>query len=294
MKDWKEIGKKILFPPIWLTIILTIISTAGLITVFVKGWDTAPIAYGVYVLAFYTLTILCIVLWKVIPGYYRRAKDRVYDNEYTNRYITDKAYKTQMDLYSSLGINLLYVAFNGISAIVFQTYWFAIFAVYYAILAIMRFLLVRYVGKNEIGSSRKGELRRARLCAGILMTVNLALTGAVLMMVYHGRGFSYQGFLIYVVALYAFYITTTAIIDMVRYRKYNSPIMSVSKVIKLAAALVSMLFLETAMFSQFGQDTSLEVQNLMIMLTGAGISIVVVTMSLYFIIRATKELKKKE
>lgn len=60
------------------------------------------------------------------------------------------------------------------------------------------------------------------------------------------------------VALYTFYITTTAIIDIIKYRKYNSPVMSISKVIKLAAALVSMLFLETAMFAQFGADMAKE------------------------------------
>ena len=72
-------------------------------------------------------------------------------------------------------------------------------------------------------------------------------------------------------ALYTFYITTTAIIDMVKYKKYGSPIMSMSKVIKMAAALVSMLSLETAMFSQFGGEMSPAHQRLMIALTGAGV-----------------------
>ena len=114
------------------------------------------------------------------------------------------------------------------------------------------------------------------------------------MMVYFNRGFQYQGFLIYVMAMYTFYITTTAIIDMVKYRKYNSPVMSISKIIKLASALFSMLFLETAMFSQFGEENSLEMQRVMIMATGAGISVIVVAMAVYIIIRSTKEIKKLE
>jgi len=209
-----------------------------------------------------------------------------------DRYMTDAVFKSNVGLYRSLAINVIYVVVNAVSGYIYQTYWFVIFAVYYAIVAMMRFLLVRYVMKNPIGDNHLGELKRARMCGYILMTVNLALSGAVLMMVFFNRGFQYQGFLIYVIALYTFYITVTAVIDMVKYRKYKSPILSITKVIKMASALFSMLFLETAMFAQFGADTSPEVKRLMIMLTGAGISIVVVSMAIYMIVRTTKEIKE--
>lgn len=294
MKEWKSICSRLLFPPLWLVIILTVFSTVALVAVFVEGWEATPIAYIVYVLSFYTLTVICFACWKTIPGYYKSIKGKVYDNKYANRYLTDVAFKTHVNLYRSLIINLIYVAVNAISGIIYRTYWFGIFAVYYAIMATMRFLLVRYVNRNQIGKSRLGELKRSRLCAYILMTVNLALSGAVLMMVYFNRGFQYQGFLIYVMAMYTFYITTTAIIDMVKYRKYNSPVMSISKIIRLASALFSMLFLETAMFSQFGGETSPETQRIMIMATGGGISVLVVAMAVYMIICSTKEIKKLE
>ena len=289
--DWKRFGKKLLFPPWGIILILTAVSAAALVTVFVKGLDTSPVAYISYVFAFYTLCVLCIFCYTTLPGYWKSGKEKLYANKLANRYLTDAAFKTHVNLYRSLAINLLYVAVNAISAVVFNTHWFALFAVYYAILAVMRFLLVRYVSKNKIGASRLGELQRARLCAYILLTVNLALSGAVLMMVYFHRGFDYQGILIYVMALYTFYTTTTAIMDMVKYRRYGSPIMSMSKVIKMAAALVSMLSLETAMFSQFGGEMSMEHQRIMIMATGAGIAIIVVSMAIYMIVRTTKEIR---
>lgn len=292
MKDWKAVGYRLLFPPLWLIVLLTVFGTVALITVFVKGLEGHPLAYVVYVVSFYILIVLCLACWKTIPGYYKSIKGKVYDNKYANRYLTDVAFKTHVNLYRSLIINLLYVAMNAVSGVIYNTHWFGIFAVYYAIMAMMRFLLIRYVRHNQIGASRLGELKRARLCAYILMTVNLALSGAVLMMVYFDRGFAYQGFFIYVMALYTFYITTTAIIEMIKYRKYNSPVMSVSKIIKLAAALFSMLFLETAMFSQFGGETSPQVQQMMIMATGAGISVIVVAMAMYMIVRSTKEIRE--
>ena len=292
MRDWKEIGRKFLFPPIWLIVILTVISTVALVEIFVKGWETHPLACICYVIAFYTLTVVCILCWKVLPGCYQTVKAKLHGNKYTDRYLTDVVYKTKIGLYRSLAINLIYVAVNAVSGIIYNTHWFGIFAVYYGIIAIMRFLLVRYVGKNPIGNNHLGELKRARLCAGILLTVNLALSGAVLMMVYFDRGFQYQGFLIYVIALYTFYITMIAIIDMVKYRKYKSPVMSITKIIKMASALFSMLFLETAMFAQFGADTSPEVKRIMIMATGAGISVAVVSMAIYMIVQTTKEIKQ--
>lgn len=289
--DWKRFAKNLLFPPLWIILALTAISAVTLVAVFSKGLDATPIAYVSYVLAFYTLCVFCIFCWKTLPGYWNGGKEKLYANKYANRYLTDAAFKTHVNLYRSLAINLLYVAMNAVLAVFYKTRWFAIFAIYYAILAVMRFLLVRYVGKNKIGSSRLGELHRARLCAYILLTVNLALSGAVLMMVYFHRGFDYQGILIYVMAMYTFYITTTAILDLVKYRKYQSPIMSMSKVIKMAAALVSMLALETAMFSQFGGEMSIENQRIMIMATGAGIAIIVVVMAFYMIVRTTKEIR---
>ena len=112
------------------------------------------------------------------------------------------------------------------------------------------------------------------------------------MILYANRGFEYHGILIYVIAMYTFYVTITAIKDLVKYRKYNNPILSISKVIKMAAALVSMLSLETAMFSSFGEEMSLQEQKLMIMLTGAGVSVIVIAMASYIIIKITKEIKK--
>lgn len=294
MQAWKEFGKKLLFPPIWSVILLVIISASALVMVFVNSLEMSLLAYVSYALSAYALTVFCMLCWKVMPGYYRKVKSKLHKNKYIDRYMTDAVFKSNVGLYRSLAINVVYVVVNAVSGYIYQTYWFVIFAVYYAIIAIMRFLLVRYVVKHPIGSDRMGELKRARLCAYILLTVNLALSGAVLMMVFFNRGFQYQGILIYVIALYTFYTTTTAIIDMIKYRKYKSPVMSITKIIKMASALFSMLFLETAMFAQFGAETSAETKRIMIMATGAGISVAVVGMAVYMIVQTSKEIKNKK
>ena len=55
-----------------------------------------------------------------------------------------------------------------------------------------------------------------------------------------------------------------------------------------------MLSLETAMFSQFGGDMAPESRQLMIALTGAGVSIAVIVMSVLMIVRTAKEIKETE
>ncbi|MBP1560137.1 MAG: hypothetical protein J6C96_02705 [Oscillospiraceae bacterium] len=156
----------------------------------------------------------------------------------------------------------------------------------------MRFLLVRFVNRTGIGKNRFKELRRSRLCGYILLTVDLFLSGAVLMIIYHNKGYQYNGILIYIMAAYTFYITVIAIINLVKYRRLGNPVMSMAKIINMAAALVSMLSLETAMFSEFGKDMSPENQRIMIMLTGAGVSVIIVTMSVYSIVKNSIEIKK--
>ena len=289
---WKNIGKKLLFPPVWLMIVLAIISAVSLVFVFVKGLHESPVAYAVYIISFYTFSVICVFFAMVLPKRYKAIKQKVYNNPIGYRYMTDVQFKNHVSLYCSLAVNLLYIGTNIFSACFYDSAWFAIFAVYYIILAIMRFLLVRYINKNKLGEQRLMELRRSRLCAIILTTLNLVLSGAVLMILYQNRGFHYNGILIYVMAMYTFYVTVTAIIDLIKYRKYNNPILSTSKVIKMAAALVSMLSLETAMFSQFGEEMSPENQRIMIALTGAGVSIIIVTMEVYMIVRTTKEIKE--
>ncbi|MBR2928255.1 MAG: hypothetical protein IKC24_03765 [Oscillospiraceae bacterium] len=287
----KQLAAKLLLPPFPLILLLVSISAAALICVFRSGLESTIPAYACYVLSFYTLCVTCVFCWKTLPRYWRSGKDRLYANRYASRYLTDTTYKTHVNLYRSLLFDLMYVGVNALSAHVYHTHWFALFAVYHGILAAMRFLLLRYMRKHTLGGDRLGELRRARLCACILLTVNLALSAAVLMMIYFHRGWEYRGVLIYAMALYTFYITTTAIIELVRFRKYKSPILSMTKIVKMASALVSMLLLETAMFAQFGGDMPAAHQRIMIMATGGGIAAVVVAMASYMIIRTTNEIR---
>ncbi len=290
--DWKKIGKKLLFPPIWLMVILVIISAVALTLVFVKGMEQSILAYIVYVLAFYTLSVVCASCVLVLPKQYDIIRQKIYDSPLGNRFMTDRVFRTNVSLSVSYVISMLYVGINLWSWRILGSYWFMVLAVYYVIMAVMRYLLVRYVRIQRIGTSILGERKRSRICAYILLLINLSLTGAVLMILYQHRGYDYPGVMIYVMALYTFYSTIHAIVDIVKYRTLGSPIMSTAKIVSLSGALVSMLNLETAMLAQFGADMSMGNQRIFIILTGAGVSITVVTLSVILIVNANKEIRR--
>lgn len=290
--NWKEFCKKLLFPPVWLMVILSMVSAALLVLVFVKSWDQSPVAYGAYVLSFYTLCVVTVFCALVLPKQYRQIRNKLYSFPMIHRYLTDRVFRTKISLHVSLAINMLYVGIHLWSWYLLRSWWFVVLAVYYVIMAMMRYLLVRYVRKDQIGFSILKEWKRARVCAYILLLVNLSLSGAVLMILYQSKGFDYPGILIYIMAMYTFYSTIHATVDIIKYRALGSPIMSTAKIISLSAALVSMLNLETAMFAQFGGQMSIQQQRIFIILTGAGVSITVVTLSFLLIAKATKEIRR--
>ena len=290
--DWKKIGKKLLFPPIGLMVILVIVSAVALILVFVKGMEQSIPAYIIYVLAFYTLSVVTVFCAMVLPKQYNTIKQKIYDDPLGNRFLTDRVFRTNVSLSVSFVISMLYVGLNLWSWHMLKSYWFTVLAVYYSVMAVMRFLLVRYVRIQKIGTNILGEWKRSRICACILLLINLSLSGAVLMILYQQKGYDYPGIMIYVMALYTFYALTMSIVDIVKYRKLGSPVMSTAKIVSLSAALVSMLNLETAMFAQFGADMAPEHQRIFIILTGAGVSITVVTLSVILIVNANKEIRR--
>ena len=93
-------------------------------------------------------------------------------------------------------------------------------------------------------------------------------------------------------ALYSFYITAMTIADAVRCRKSNSPVIKMAVVVRLASALGSMLFLETAMLAQFGTDMPIGDRNILIMATGGCIAAAITALSVYMTVCTTKEIKK--
>lgn len=287
MERLKEIWNKLLHPGVPVMILCVLAGAGLLVYAFGFAGEDSPVSYGAYVFSAYALLVLCV---NVVPAL-QKGKALVCRNPYLNRYLKDVPFKLRVSLYASFAINLLYAAVNVFSGLYYRSAWFGSLAAYYTCLAVMRFSLVRYTQRQGFGENRTAEWRRCRLCGGMLALMNIALIGVVILVLHQEGSFDYAGMMIYVMAMYAFYVTVMAVVNLVRYRKYHSPVMSAAKAVNLAAALVSMLSLEIGMLNQFGTESEAAFREIMIAATGGAVCAIVAGSGIYMVVRASKALK---
>ena len=286
--NWKKLGKALLFPHIAIMIMLVPIATAFLVYSMVCLETESVIAIISYVLAAYTLTVWCFK----IPYLIHFFKTFRNENRYAIRWREDDRLRVNLSLYGSLIWNAAYAVFQLWLGFYHHTFWFYSLAGYYVSLAVMRFFLVRHTSVHKPGEKMQKELVRYRACGWVFLVMNLALALMIFFMVYWNRTFQHHEITTIAMAAYTFTTFTTAIINVVRYRKYNSPVYSASKAINMAAACVSMLTLESTMLTTFGQGESPAFRQLMLALTGIAISAFIVTMAIYMIVKGNRGLKQ--
>lgn len=281
-------------PP--LPTLLICVPAYGLVIYVLAGENVDPaVTYAAYFLSAYaliiTITGMAGVVRLVRQGMERHPLVRkLLGIPLVSRYLKEDMFRAGTALYQGFFINLLYAGIKMFSGILYRSVWFITLAVYYILLAVMRATLIHYMRKP--GKSMVTEWKRYRLCGGILLIMNAALAGMVILAVYQNSGFEYPGMLIYVMAMYAFYAVATAVRNVVKFRRYGSPVMSAAKVISLTAALVSMLSLETAMLTQFGAADDPAFRRIMTASTGAGISVIVLGMAVFMLLRSAGELRR--
>ena len=287
--DWKKLGKALLFPHIAIMILLVPIATVLLVGSMVFIGTESVIAYISYVLAAYTLTVWCFKIPYLI-NFFKTFKN---ENKYARRWQDDTRLRVNVSLYGSLAWNALYGIFQLWLGFYHHTFWFCSLGAYYICLAIMRFFLVRHTRRYAPGENMQTELKRYRACGIVFLVMNLALALIVFFMVYWNRTFEHHMITAITMAAYTFTALTAAIINVITYRKYNSPVYSASKAISFAAALVSMLTLESTMLTTFGDETmTATTQKWLLGATGGVISILIVAMAIYMIVIGTKKLKQ--
>lgn len=298
--DWekiKKILKRIFFlPSVW-TFLISIPSYGLVIYALVCENVKPEVAYLAYFLSAYAFVIT--ITWIIGSVHWVRTgienhpfAKKVLAVPFLNRCMNERVFRAKVSLYSGFLINLLYAGIKLFSGVCYKSVWFITLAVYYILLAVMRFSILHHVRRQEkIGNDQSAQWRRYRLCGIILLFMNWALTGIIVLVIHQNSGFEYPGVLIYVMALYAFYATITAVINIVKFRKYGSPVLSAAKAINLTAALVSMLSLETAMITQFGAADDEGFRQMMMSATGFAVNAIVLGMAVYMIVHATKILR---
>lgn len=210
-----------------------------------------------------------------------------------NDYRTDLWFRAEASVHISTGVNLTYSLYQAMIGLTRRSAWFDALAVYYILLTATRVLMLHYI-RHEAEDGRE-ELRRYRRC-GIMMFVLTFFVLIIGLLLNNGNSApkSYPGHMIFVVGAFTLYTLVNSARNLWAYRKLESPLISASKSVNLAASLVSLYAFQAAVFAQFRTRIRASVITLFNVGTAGIACIVVGWISLHIIVRATRALKGKE
>ena len=186
-------------------------------------------------------------------------------------------------------INLFFVFYQAYNAYRRQSLWFASLSVYYAWLTFMRVNIVTYM--QTLAADGREELRRYRKTGVYLLFLTTVVM--VLGVVSNRFGYrpTYATHMLVVVALFAVYNVTAAIINLHKGRKLEDPLISASKALSLSCALVSVYSLQTAAIGRFSKTGDVRIINFLTYATPTVIFLIIAGISLFIILRVNWVLK---
>lgn len=295
MKKLPPVVEKLLNPPLWLKILIIIPSFAGVVYVLVTGRKDA-LAYVLYAASAYSLCVVVYFLIVTLPALTRKVKsavnDKAEDIPILKSYLTDMKTKGLVGLYGGAAADLLYSAFKLVTGLMFSSVWFLSLAAYhFALLLLKIYLIVSLKRENNVDEVGLFGYNRYKATAWFLFVLNIPIGGIAALTVLKDSGFVYPGYVIYVSAMYAFYKIIWAIVNIVRFRKTNSPVLSASKAVNLVAALVSLFGLQTAMITAFSTEGKY-FRLTMNSITGLATFLLTAVIAVYMIVRAGKKTKE--
>lgn len=256
-----------------------------LIYIFIYHLEDTPLAYIAYLWSTYDLTIF--IIWFIKACKFSHSFIKANSNIYKLYHLNSKKI-LQIILYLSSSINLIYGLFKLITGIYYRSFWFITVSIYYLLLCFIKHFLVISIQKD---SSQEDKYKSLKITGIIFLLLNLILFGMILLIICQNQIFNYPGYLIYIVALYDFYLIINAFINVFKYHNHDSPILLASKCINLSVAMISMISLEVAMIYQFGNNDN-AFKIITISITGFVVSIINTLMALYMIIKSHKRIYK--
>ncbi len=275
----------------WVLFFLVGVSAVAVYSVLARKQTTSLVSCGTYLLSAYTLC--CLVFYFIEQ--YKILTARALQISFVHRYFQDFEWRTILNTYVSLAINFAFAAIKMFFSIRLSSFWFAAIAVYYIVMSIARCIIlwndrrIRSLdGQKEI---RLRQLRTYRASGYLLFVLTAALLGAVWQMVFSARSSMYPGHLIYAVAFFAFYSVITAVLNLLKVKALDNPIVSAAKIISFASALVSMLTLQTAMFASFGGTDSKALSQIMNAIFGTFVCFGVLAMAVIAVVVVQKEIR---
>lgn len=273
--------KNILFPNYVIGFVVFNLGFGLLLYVFSRHLEETPLAYVSYLLSFYALVIFSTWFYKVCKFSNNILKKSKLYNFYKEKHII----LTKVSICSSISFNLIYAVFNLVIGIYYISWWFISFAIYYLLLCFMKFSIINNINNREQAAKKLKNI------GIILLLLNFVFVGIIILIIKKNQIINYNGTLIYLVALYDFYLIITAIVNVIKNRNSHNLLLTASKCINLTVAMISMVSLEVAMVYQFGNNDS-SFKLIMTASMGFAICLINSIMAIYMVIKANNNLKR--
>lgn len=286
--DFKKFGKCFLYPH-WAIILILLPLSAVFLTFSLINFDSSSIVAIIsYLLAFYTLLVVCFRIPQMV-AFFKRMKN---ENKYAKKWFSDVNFRMKVGLYATFFWNGAYAIFQLGLGFYFKSMWFYTMSVYYLLLSLMRFFLADYARIYNVNEKPEQEAKKSLLCGCMLLFMNLALGVIVTFIVLQNKTFNHGVIVTISLATYTFVTFTLAIINSVRYRKYKSLVFSSAKSISLITGAVSMLTLESTMLSTFGENSSPLFNKIVLSCSGVVVVGFAIVMAIIIIVNACKQYRK--
>ncbi len=302
--DFNKIFKKILNPPTWakvLTFIVTIISAVGALLMLLlefEGSVLAILAYTLFGVAGLSLAYSVYLLIPIIANMKNTIISFLESHEFTRLVLRNFGFRTVIFAIGSFTMSLLFSGFNAFMGIKNRSIWYGALAAFYISLAFLRGGVLTY-HRKRIGKKDKVEndeyikAKLFRTSGTITLILNVALSSAIAQMIFSNAHFSYMGWMVFAYAAYAFYKITASIISFIKAQKQTDLTVRAIRNINLVDALVSILALQTALLTTFGDGTmNISLMNTLTGIVVSGLSIAIGVYMIYYGNNKLKQIQK--
>lgn len=191
--------------------------------------------------------------------------------------------RTRTLTHASLLCNMVYSAYHMILGITTYSWWLFTIGVYYAILSIVRFVVLKHKGKNGFV---------IRFTGIMLMVLSISLVGTVILAFVKDRGAEFHLIIMLAIAVYAFSKLTLATIKWIKARKSNSAKLITLRNISFADAFVSIFSLQRSMLVSFEGMTEIEIR-MMNAATGSVVCVIVFLLG-FNLVQQKNRIKRKQ
>ncbi len=263
------------------------------------GYAANPAAYIIYALAAVCFGYAVYALVRSAPAIKGAATRRIEKQPKLGSLISDYGFRTLVFFTISLIINAAFAVFNAVMGIVTLSVWYGVMACYYIFLGALRVYLLRGNVKARALAGGDGralavyKLKIYRLCGILLFALELALAGAVTLMVLYARPTNYSEIMAITSAAYTFYKVIFAIVNIIKVRRLRDPLLQSLRNINLTDAAVSLLSLQVTLVAVFSGEGSAEM-NALNAVTGFAVCLLTIIMGIWMIASATRQLKNMD